>query len=161
MLKTAMNFKEKIKRAFSSGKLYFILRLIIGGLFVYAGILKISNPKVFAKVISQYNLVPESLLVIVAIGLPLLEIAAGAGLIFDIKGSLTAISAMIIMFIVILWYGILNNLDIDCGCFSLEEQKTHDSLKEAFYRDWAMLGGAMYLYFYRFVTRGFKIQKII
>lgn len=156
-----MNFKEKIKAIFSSKKIYFILRLILGGLFVYAGVLKISNPKAFAKVISQYNLVPEQLLVVVAIGLPLLEIIAGAGLIFDIKGSLTAISAMIIMFIVVLWYGILNNLDIDCGCFSMDEQKTHDSLREAFYRDWAMLGGAMYLYFYRFITRGFKLQKII
>ncbi len=47
------------------------------------------------------------------------------------------------MFIVVLWYGILNNLDIDCGCFSIDEQKTHDSLKEAFHRDWAMLGGAI------------------
>lgn len=156
-----MNFKETIKKLFSSGMIYFILRLIIGGLFVYAGILKISNPKAFAKVISQYNLIPESLIVIVTIGLPLLEIAAGAGLIFDVRGSLTAISAMIIMFIAVLWYGILNNLDIDCSCFSIDEQKTHDSLKEAFYRDWGMLGGAMYLYFYRFITRGFKIQKII
>ncbi len=156
-----MNVWKKIKTIFSSKKIYFILRLILGGLFVYAGVLKISNPKAFAKVISQYNLVPEQLLVIVAIGLPLLEIIAGAGLIFDIKGSLTAITAMIVMFIVVLWYGILNNLDIDCGCFSMDEQKTHDSLREAFYRDWVMLGGAMYLYFYRFITRGFKIQKII
>lgn len=153
--------KEKIKWVFSSKKIYLILRLILGGLFVYAGILKISDPKAFAKVISQYNLVPESLLIIVAFGLPLLEIIAGAGLIFDIKGSLTAISAMIIMFIVVLWYGILNNLEIDCGCFSLEEQKTHDSLREAFYRDWVMLAGAMYLYFYRAVTRGFKFKKVI
>lgn len=155
------SFKEKIKWLFSSGKIYFILRLILGGLFIYAGVLKISDPKAFAKVISQYNLVPESLLIIVAFGLPLLEIIAGAGLIFDIKGSLTAISAMIVMFIIVLWYGILNNLEIDCGCFSLEEQKTHDSLREAFYRDWVMLGGAMYLYFYRVVTRGFKLKKVI
>ena len=156
-----MNFKGTIKKAFSSTKIYFILRLIIGGLFAYAGILKISDPKAFAKVISQYNLVPEQFLIIVAIGLPIVEIIAGAGLIFDIKGSLTAITAMIVMFIAILWYGILNNLDIDCGCFSLEEQKTHNSLKEAFYRDWAMLAGVVYMYSYRSITRVPKFQKII
>ncbi|MCX8030124.1 MAG: DoxX family membrane protein [Thermodesulfovibrionales bacterium] len=156
-----LGFKEKIKWLFSSKKIYFTLRLVLGGLFVYAGILKISDPKAFAKVISQYNLVPESLLIIVAFGLPVIEIIAGAGLIFDIKGSLTAISAMIVMFIIVLWYGILNNLEIDCGCFSLEEQKTHDSLREAFYRDWIMLGGAMYLYCYRFITRGFRLKKVI
>lgn len=156
-----MNLKGAIKKFLSSTKVYFTTRLIIGGLFVYAGFLKISDPKAFAKIISQYNLVPESLLVIVAFGLPILEIIAGLGLIFDIKGSLTAITAMIVMFIVVLWYGILNNLDIDCGCFSLQEQKTHDSLKEAFYRDWVMFAGALYMYYFRFITRGFKFQKII
>lgn len=64
--------------------LNLISRFILGGLFAYAGLLKISDVKAFAKTLSLYNLVPEQLLPFVAISLPILEILAGVGLIFNI-----------------------------------------------------------------------------
>lgn len=65
------------------------------------------------------------------------------------------------MFIIVLWYGILNNLEIDCGCFSTEELASHDSLRKAFYRDLVMLAGAMYIYFFRICRHGLRLTKII
>ncbi len=122
--------------------------------------------KGFARMVSQYNLVPEQLLAPVAYGLPVIELIAGIGLIFEIPGALTAISGMLVMFIGILWYGILKDLDIDCGCFSTEELKGHDSLKQALYRDIVMTAVCGYFYIYRFmrVKRGqgwSYIKKII
>lgn len=136
-------------------------RLIIGGLFTYAGFLKISDVKAFAKTISLYNLIPEQFLPFVAITLPILEIIAGVGLIFNIRYCLSLITGMLIMFIIVLWYGILNNLEIDCGCFSSEELASHDSLRQAFYRDLVMLAGAFYIYFFRIMRHGLRLIKII
>jgi uncharacterized membrane protein YphA (DoxX/SURF4 family) len=126
--------------------LQHIIRFSIGVIFMYAGITKIIDPKAFARVISQYDLVPESLLVPVAIGLPVLEILAGIGLFFAIRGSLSVIFGLLVMFIFVLWYGILKNLDIDCGCFSPQELKSQASLWHAFYRDAAMIAATAYLF---------------
>jgi rhodanese-related sulfurtransferase len=103
----------------------------------------------FAETIASYRLVPEGLLVPVAIGLPVLEVAAGAGLIWDVKGSLGVITALLAIFILVLWFGILKDLDIDCGCFSPSELKEHDGLRQAMYRDFWMVGAAAYLFWWR------------
>jgi uncharacterized membrane protein YphA (DoxX/SURF4 family) len=136
---------------------YRIVKFALGSIFVYAGFIKLIDPKAFAKVISQYGLVPESLLAPVAIGLPVVEFLAGLGLIFAVRGSLSIIFSLLIMFVIVLWYGALNNLNIDCGCFSPEEIKSHASLWHAFYRDLIMIVAVLYLYLLRWVQSGRKI----
>jgi uncharacterized membrane protein YphA (DoxX/SURF4 family) len=128
-----------------------LLRFVIGMVFMYAGFIKLMDPKSFAKVISQYDLIPELLLAPVAIGLPSLEFLAGLGLIFNIRGSLSVIFSMLILFVFVLWYGILNDLSIDCGCFSPEEIADYNSLKRAFYRDLLMIGGALVIFLQRYI----------
>jgi uncharacterized membrane protein YphA (DoxX/SURF4 family) len=130
---------------------YRILRIIIGGVFVYSGAVKIMDVKGFARMVSQYDLVPDTLLAPVAYGLPVLELLAGIGLIFEIPWALTAISGMLVIFIGVLWYGVLQGLDIDCGCFSTEELKGQDSLRKALYRDIFMVAVCGYFYLYRIV----------
>lgn len=137
---------------------YRVVRFALGSIFVYAGFIKLIDPKAFAKVISQYDLVPESLLAHVAIGLPALEFLAGLGLIFAIRGSLSIIFGLLVMFAIVLWYGILNHLDIDCGCFSPEELKSHAGLRYAFYRDIVMIVAVLYLYLSRWFQSGRKIR---
>jgi uncharacterized membrane protein YphA (DoxX/SURF4 family) len=131
--------------------LNLVLRFIIGGVFCYAGMVKLMDPKSFAKVISQYDLIPEGLLGPVAIGLPLFEVLAGLGLILNLRGSLSAIFSMLVLFVFVLWYGILKDLSIDCGCFTPEEIAGHDSLKRAFYRDVWMIGAVLFVYLQRYV----------
>ncbi|HZV46245.1 MAG TPA: MauE/DoxX family redox-associated membrane protein [Thermodesulfovibrionales bacterium] len=128
-----------------------IMRFALGSVFIYAGFIKLLDPKTFAKVISQYDLIPESLLAPVAVGLPLVEFLAGLGLILNIRGSLSVIFSMLILFVFVLWYGILKDLSIDCGCFTPEEITGHNSLKKAFYRDLLMIGAVFYMYIHRFV----------
>lgn len=152
-------FNPKIK-SFAEG-LNLVSRFLIGGLFFYAGILKLLDVKTFAKTISLYNLVPEQFLPIVAISLPIIEIVAGMGLIFNLKFCLSLITGLLIMFIVVLWYGILNNLEIDCGCFSQNELASHDSLRQALYRDLVMLAGCTYIYIHRIIKHGLRPLKII
>ncbi|MEW6586743.1 MAG: MauE/DoxX family redox-associated membrane protein [Nitrospirota bacterium] len=128
---------------------YRIVRAVIGIIFIYAGITKLTDVHAFADIISLYDLVPEKMLTPVAFGLPALEILAGMGLILNMRGSRTAIVVMLLLFISVLWYGILKDLDIDCGCFSPEEINEHNSLRVAFYRDLAMLTAMVFLSFAR------------
>ena len=136
----------RLKKILLSPWVNYLIRFILGSVFLYAGITKIFDPKAFARVISQYDLVPENLLAPVAIGLPVLEVLAGVGLFFAVRGSLSVISGLLVMFVFVLWYGILRNLDIDCGCFSPQELKSQASLWHAFYRDIAMIAATGYLF---------------
>jgi len=142
-----LRFKEMIVSPWFN----LLLRFVIGGVFVYAGFIKLMDPQSFAKVISRYDLIPEVLLAPVAVGLPLLELLAGLGLLFNIRGSLSVIFGILVLFVFVLWYGILNDLSIDCGCFSPEEIADYKSLKRALYRDLLMIGGALFIFLQRYV----------
>ena len=120
---------------------------------MWAGSVKLIDLESFADIISVYELVPESLLIPVAIGLPALELIAGLGMIFDVRGSLTTILSLLVLFAFVLWFGILKDLDIDCGCFSVEELKVHADLRSALYRDLGMIAAALYLFWWRRTTR--------
>ncbi|MDP2863831.1 MAG: MauE/DoxX family redox-associated membrane protein [Desulfobacterales bacterium] len=135
----------------------FLIRIGLGIVFVYAGTTKLLDPKAFARIISQYDLLPEFFLPLSAIGLPLLELFAGIGLIFSIRGSLSMVFTLLIFFIAILWYGILKDLNVDCGCFSAEELKGQAGLWEAFYRDIIMTGAAIFIFFLRWVQSDRKV----
>ena len=100
-----------------------------------------------------------------AIALPALEVAAGIGLLFDIKGSLSVIAGLLGLFIAILGYGIWIGLDVDCGCFGPEdpEAEAFHSLKISLYRDLIMLSGVAFLYAWRQyrVVKPLKITLLI
>lgn len=140
-------------RIFFSPPVYRMVRIALGLVFVAAGALKLADPGAFAEIIARYGLVPLSMVPAVAVVLPALEVAAGLGIMFEVRLSLASITAMLIMFAVVLWYGALAGLDIDCGCFSAAEQAEHDSLRSALYRDLLMLVGVVYLYLWRWTRR--------
>ncbi len=131
--------------------LYHIGRLGIGTLFIYAGSLKLSDPAVFAALIDAFGIVPEGLLGPVSVLLPVLELLAGVALLFDLEGSLSIITGLLILFTAILGYGIWMGLDVDCGCFGPQEPeaKAFQGLRTSIYRDLAMLAGVVYLYVWR------------
>ena len=130
------------------------VRIVLGGIFIYAGTMKLQDPKAFARIISQYDLVPESLLPVIAIGLPGLEVIAGIGLIWAFPGSLGVILGLLLFFVGVLWYGILRDLDVDCGCFSAEELAKQGDLWQAFYRDLLMIGASLFLFVSRWWQSG-------
>lgn len=140
--------------------LFIVLRWVLGAIFIYAGFIKLLDPKAFAKVIAQYDIVPQILLPPVAVGLPALELLAGMGLILMIRGSLSVIFSLLLLFVLVLGYGLLNNLNVDCGCFSEEEIKGFSSLRIAFYRDLIMMAAASYIYAYRKLLQQGKLNGL-
>jgi len=129
--------------------LYHFLRLALAGIFIYAGVIKLLDPKAFAHAIAQYDLVPEGLLPLVATGLPALEVLAGLGLILEVRGSLTITAVLLLVFLLILGYAVSQNLDIDCGCFTADELDAQHNVTTAFWRDLMMIGATLFLYWRR------------
>jgi len=135
--------------------LYRLLRWSLGGIFIYSGIAKLIAPITFAVLIDAYGLVPEVLLMPVAVIVPLLEVLAGVGLLVDLRGSLAVIAGLLLLFVAILGFGIHMGLDVDCGCFGPEdpEAKAYHGLGAALYRDIAMLAAVAFIYWWRSHSR--------
>jgi uncharacterized membrane protein YphA (DoxX/SURF4 family) len=131
---------------------YRIARIAVACLFIYGGVVKLFDPKAFARTISGYDLVPEMLLPVVAVGLPVIETVAGIGLLLDVRGSLAVIAGLLGMFVCVLGYGISLKLNVDCGCFGADDLARQAGLVQAFLRDLA-LGGLVvpYLYLSRWI----------
>jgi hypothetical protein len=127
------------------------------------GSFKLLDPRTFAHSIAQYDLVPEGLLPLVAIGLPGLELLAGLGLILEVRGSLTVIGILLLIFVVILGFAVWHNLDIDCGCFTGDELDAQQGVKTALWRDLIMMGVTLFLYRWRRVRapQSLWIRKLI
>ena len=92
---------------------YKIIRWVLGAIFIYTGGTKLLEPEIFAVLIEAYGIVPKGFIMPVAIGLPLLEVIAGIGLLFDVRGSLALTTGLLLLFIVVLGYGIWIGLDVD------------------------------------------------
>jgi uncharacterized membrane protein YphA (DoxX/SURF4 family) len=131
--------------------LYRLCRWTLGIIFIYAGGTKLLEPETFAVLIEAYGIAPEELLMPVAIGLPLLEVIGGIGLLFDIRGSLALISGLLVLFMVILGYGIWMGLDVDCGCFGPEdpEAEAFHGLRLSLFRDLIMMAVVFFMYGWR------------
>jgi uncharacterized membrane protein YphA (DoxX/SURF4 family) len=131
--------------------LYKLCRWGLGIIFIYAGCLKLMEPRTFAVLIEAYGIVPHYLLMPVAVVLPALEVAGGIGLLCEIKGSLAGVTGLLVLFIAILGYGIRMGLDVDCGCFGPDdpEAKAFHGLRDSLYRDLAMLAGIVFMYGWR------------
>lgn len=99
-----------------------ILRLIVGGVFIYASVDKLFNQEEFSKAIYYYKLLPDSLINIFAIVIPYVELVAGLLLILGIfkRGSSLIFIVLLVVFIIALGQAYARGLDISCGCFSLE-----------------------------------------
>ena len=139
------------KKILGSKNSYMAVRFILGGIFLYSGVLKLSDLSAFAGVIEAWDMLPRQLTHMAAVVIAFTEAAAGAGLILDIRASLGTISVLLVMFMAVLTYGISMGYDIDCGCFgeSDPEAQAFHSLRQALVRDLFMAGMAGFLYLWR------------
>ncbi len=99
--------------------LLLLFRVIVGFVFIYAGILKISDPAGFSDAINNYDLLPLSFVNFFAITLPWIEVVAGLFLLFGIsvKENSFIISVMLVVFLLAIVISLGRGLNIECGCF--------------------------------------------
>jgi len=94
-------------------------RLVVGGVFVVAGALKLPDPAAAVRAVRAYRLLPEALVAPVAFGLPVVEIAVGLALLLGVfvRTAAIASSVLLVVFIVGVGSAWARGLQIDCGCF--------------------------------------------
>ena len=96
-----------------------IIALLIGALFIYAGILKVMDPVGFARDIDNYKIVSWPAAVALGFFLPWLEIGSGLALVTRKleRGGLLILGGLTTVFIVASIVAKARGLDISCGCF--------------------------------------------
>lgn len=122
----------------------FLLRLfevILGGLFGYAGFIKLLSPDEFAGAVLAYKLLPVFLAGLVAAVLPWLEVAAGLFLVLGLKrrSSLIILELLTASFLLVMAITMARGLQIDCGCglFSGREVGLVPILEDGLFFLWA------------------------
>lgn len=140
---------------------YHLVRAALAAIFIWSGFTKLIAPQSFATIIEAYGLLPDVLVYPAALFLSVLELIAGLGLLCDKTLSLAVITALLMLFILVLCYGLYIGLDVDCGCFSPgdPEAQAYKGLKPALYRDMVMMAVIAYLYFWRY-RRSYKPGRV-
>ena len=96
-----------------------LLAILVGALFIYAGVVKLVDPVRFASDITNYNLVSWPVAVRLALYLPWIELFCGLGLVFYrlFSGALALTIAMMVIFIGASVITKARGIDVSCGCF--------------------------------------------
>jgi uncharacterized membrane protein YphA (DoxX/SURF4 family) len=99
--------------------LTLIFRLVLGGVLLVAGALKVSDPYSSATSVRAYQILPVDLANFLGFVLPFAEVAIGIFLIVGIWVRLNAIAggALMIMFIIAIAQAWIRGISLDCGCF--------------------------------------------
>src|SRR5471032_3706513 len=96
-----------------------IARLIVGGVFVVAGGLKIGHADQFAAQIAAFGIVPQPVVAPMALLLPFLEVLLGLYLIVWLYTRLVAGIAVVqlLIFAGAIASAVLQGHSLSCGCF--------------------------------------------
>ncbi|MEU4579384.1 MauE/DoxX family redox-associated membrane protein [Nonomuraea sp. ATR24] len=96
-----------------------VARLVLGGVLIAAGGLKIGNPADSVVAVRAYELLPEPLVTTVGYALPIVEVVVGVLLIVGLMTRVAAVVAALLMlaFVFGIAWAWANGLRIDCGCF--------------------------------------------
>lgn len=122
-------------------------RLLLGALFIIAGLQKLKSPDAFLEVVLKYEWVGVGLAQVIVAYLPWIEMMAGLWLLvgFKTRSAALVVAGLLVVFLVML--GIkYHSTDVICGCFGTWRPEFP---KTAFWRDVALSIPAVYLTFSR------------
>ena len=137
----------KINKSLTERILEILIRLGIGGMFIFASIFKIADPKGFAVLIAQYQFLPHNLVNLWALILPQFEFWFGLALIVTpfVRECVLVILALFASFIIALVWALALDLGITCGCFQIDGAQSKAEAWTALIRDLILLGPTAWL----------------
>lgn len=96
------------------------VRLVVGAVFVSAGYFKLRSPFFFAFSVAEYGILPDSLVTLVAVFLPWLELLIGSALLLGVAVRAGAIIGMALssVFALALVSALTRGLEVNCGCYA-------------------------------------------
>ncbi len=100
-----------------------VVRIFLGLILGWAGVVKIRNPKAFIEIVKAYNLLPEELVVLWGIFLPWIELVTGLFLFLGLwhRSAVLSCSGLFFVFAAAVGINILRGADIACGCFGFND----------------------------------------
>lgn len=101
-------------------------RILLGGLFVYAGIIKGLHVEVFAEQVAAYEILSGHWNLVVAAILPFIELIVGLHLVFNrwVRASAVVVAGFCSLYLLLLASVVLRGLEFSCGCFGPEDTST-------------------------------------
>ena len=132
--------------------LLLVLRVALGGIFVYAAWVKLRDPwQLFAMSIDSYRILPLQAVELAAHVIPWLELAVGlllvAGVWLRISGSI--VSLLLLTFFALMLRAYAKGMEINCGCFGPGEIISWKTLL----RDGTMVAAALLVTTMAFLDR--------
>jgi len=126
-------------------------RWVLGATFIYASYSKILAPAAFAKIIYGYDLFPATLINLLAIILPFVELIAGMALIFGFypRSAVLIVNVLLLAFIFSLSINIIRGHEFDCGCFVINADSQSTFSGPLLIRDLIYFALGIYVFFYR------------
>jgi len=94
-------------------------RLVVGGVWIVAGALKLPDPTESVRAVRAYQLLPEAVVPTVGHLLPIVEIVAGLLLVLGLLTRGAAVVSLVLFaaFIFAISWAWSQGLQIECGCF--------------------------------------------
>ena len=96
-----------------------LARVVVGLVWVVAGVLKLPDPNENVRAVRAYELLPESVVPVVGHALPVLEILVGVCLLLGLMTRVAAVVSVVLLaaFVIGISSVWARGLSIDCGCF--------------------------------------------
>lgn len=124
-----------------------VARLLLGGVWIWAALSKLGNPRESVQAVRAYDATPEWLSKALGYGLPVLELSLGVLLVVGLVVRVSAaVSVMLfVVFLIGLGQAAARGIQIECGCFGGGGTTTSTSYTLDILRDIALLAVAGYL----------------
>jgi uncharacterized membrane protein YphA (DoxX/SURF4 family) len=96
-----------------------LARLVVGGVWIAAGAIKLTDPNASVGAVRAYDLLPASLVETVGYLLPALEVVVGLALVLGVltRGAAVISALLFVAFIIGIASVWARGMEIDCGCF--------------------------------------------
>ena len=120
-----------------------VLRVALGLVFLVAAWDKIADPMAFAKIMRNYQILPDALIAGVALVLPWIEVVVGMCLLtgFLSRGASLSATLMMAVFLAAMAWAQHKGISTQCGCFTV---KADDAISvHTFIRDGSILALAL------------------
>ena len=106
----------------------FALRLLLGTLFVAAGVLKAGHFNELAAAIAGFRVLPEAIVGPLAVLLPFFEIGLGAYLVAGLftRGAAIVASVQLLIYAAVIASAVVRHIPANCGCFGPQDNAPAD-----------------------------------
>ncbi|UCF92344.1 MAG: DoxX family membrane protein [Desulfobacterales bacterium] len=130
-------------------RLYLGGRIFLGIVFLWASWSKIYDPQGFARILQNYQILPQALVNPAAVLLPWTEALCGLLLIsgYLVRGSSLIVNMLMLTFIAAFMINFYRGIDVSCGCFSVAVRQTRGTFWYLF-RELLFLGTGVWVFCY-------------